>query len=131
MALRFRVRTRGPMFNGRALVAVDAFLDKSKATIADRGVVIVREELGKVLQHPTGYYESQIVSGQMLSSAYEVNDSAVIYGPWLAGVGSRNYPVTRFKGYAHWRRAASRLQGEAVAIAERVLPRFLRRMNGS
>jgi hypothetical protein len=33
-----------------------------------------------------------------------------VYGPWLEGVGSRNFPVTRFRGYHAFRVAAQELK---------------------
>ena len=41
---------------------------------------------------------------------------------------SRNAPVTRFKGYSTFRRVGQRVDRRAKYIAERVLPRYLRRM---
>uniref|UniRef100_UPI00366DD9F3 hypothetical protein n=1 Tax=Paenibacillus chitinolyticus TaxID=79263 RepID=UPI00366DD9F3 len=57
-----------------------------------------------------------------------VTDGGVVYGPWLAGVGSRNYPVTKFQGYPHWIRARLRLRDRKQGIAERLLRRFVGRM---
>lgn len=87
----------------------------------------VHAELGRVLQHPTGYYESRVVAdyGKRPPS---VHDSMVIYGPWLEGIGSRN-ATTRFKGYATFRRVAQRMQGEVVRITGPVFDRAVRELN--
>ena len=50
----------------------------------------------------------------------------VIYGPWLEGTGSRNYPVTRFKGYRNWRRVTQMLEKAAKPIAEKSIREHLR-----
>jgi hypothetical protein len=45
--------------------------------------------------------------------AWEVHDSDIIYGPWLEGVGSRNYPTTRFRGYSTFRKVAQQIERKA------------------
>ncbi|MFE2970876.1 hypothetical protein ACFXKC_46205 [Streptomyces sp. NPDC059340] len=118
------VSTRGPLFDGRARRVANAYVNRLERKIAEEGVVIVREELGKVLQHPTGYYESRIT----VEREHIVTDGGVVYGPWLAGVGSRNFPATRFRGYPHWIRARLRLRERKQGIAERLLRQYVGRM---
>lgn len=120
------VTFRGPVFDGRSGAAVDDFCRASEGEIAQEGVNVVRAQLRRVLRNPTGYYESQIQTDRAAASSL-VTDGDVVYGPWLAGVGSRN-ATTRFKGYAHWRRATQQLQARAASIAEGALGPFLRRM---
>lgn len=84
--------------------------------VAERGRQLVKERLHRVLQHPTGYYESQIAT-ERTGVSWRVTDSDVIYGPWLEGIGSRNFPVTRFPGYFTFRSVTEQLQHEAPAIA--------------
>jgi hypothetical protein len=127
IGVKFDVQTTGPVFDGTAEAEVDKFLLAAKEEIAQQGVNLVKTELSQVLKNPTGYYESRIQT-DMTQRDMAVNDSGVVYGPWLAGVSSRN-ATTRFKGYAHWRLAMQRLQGDAVDIAEGVLPEYLKRMN--
>jgi hypothetical protein len=119
-------RSHGPLFDGRARAAVDAFCDEAEAEIGQHGANVIRTELGAVLKHPTGYYQSQIQTDRA-SGDSTVWDGGVIYGPWLEGVGSRN-KTTRFKGYATFRRMTAKIQAEAAKVAEEVLPRFLGRM---
>ena len=45
-------------------------------------------------------------------------DTGIIYGYWLEGIGSRNFPKTRFRGYRMWRDATQQIQAEAEKIAE-------------
>jgi hypothetical protein len=118
------VEKHGPVFDGRAAAAARQFVRAAEEEIADTGVNLVHQELGRVLRHPTGYYESQI-----RAEGSQITDGGVIYGPWLEGVGSRN-KSTRFKGYFTFRRVGQRLDRQAKHIAERVLPKYLRRMNG-
>ena len=120
------VEKHGPIFDGRAAAAVEAFCRASEREIAQRGVDLVHAALSTSIRHPTGYYESHVVADRS-SGGYEVTDGGVVYGPWLEGVGSRNR-TTRFKGYASFRRASATLDREAEGVAERTLPPYLARM---
>jgi hypothetical protein len=91
--------------------------------VADYTRYEVLSQLGAVLQHPTGYYESQIVKDRVAPETYSVNDSNVIYGPWLEGIGSRNAPVTRFEGYRTFRIVRNRMAQKAKAVAEAAISR--------
>jgi hypothetical protein len=124
--MKVKVTQRGPIFDGRARAAVDAYQDDAKRQVAQEGVNEVHVTLGAVLRNPTGYYESQIVTDRQ-SEVWTVTDGGVVYGPWLEGVSSRNNS-TRFKGYATFRRVAQRLNNRAGSLAEQVLPKYLRRM---
>lgn len=114
----------GPLFDGRLEAAVADAVEDAERDIADYGVLIVRKELGHVLQNPTGFYESQIQTDTAVAGL-EVSDGGVVYGPWLAGSSERNRS-TRFRGYSHWRQATQRLQGAAVEIADRDVAEAIR-----
>lgn len=122
-----KIHVSGPMFDGRALQASEDYLDAAKDEIAAQGYANVMTNLDASIKHPTPYYETQVTVDR-LGSDRVVHDTGVIYGPWLEGVGSRNYPETSFKGYRSFRRAAAELQRQARPLAEHVLPRYLRRM---
>lgn len=125
--LNVSVTQKGPIFDGRADAAVTAFREEATEEIAQEGVNLVRVRLRKVLRNPTGYYESRVQTDRSFTDR-AVTDGGVIYGPWLEGTGSRNR-TTRFKGYATFRLTKQELQGVAVNIAERVLPKYLGLMN--
>jgi hypothetical protein len=124
---RISSSTSGPIFDGRAARAASQYADHARREIADEGYRMVHQRLRQVLRNPTGYYQSRIAVRQV-GSAYEVHDSRVIYGPWLEGTGSRNFPETRFRGYATFRRTKALLDRRAPGIAQRILPRYTRRM---
>lgn len=126
--VRTKVEVSGPIFDGRAQQAVDDYLDQAEKVVAEAGVEAVRGELRRVLRNPTGYYESRITE-ERAQDDYAVTDDRVVYGPWLAGVGSMNQ-VTGFKGYDHWERATTELQSKADQLAEGALRPYLDRMNG-
>lgn len=124
------VKTRGPLFDGRAEQALEDFEAAAVEAVAQAGVVEVRQQLDRVLRNPTGHYRSRIgVEDRGSEDRAVVGDRGVVYGPWLAGVGSRNQ-TSSFKGYEHWREATRELQERAGEIAQRQLGPFLARMNG-
>lgn len=54
----------------------------------------------------------------------------IIYGYWLEGIGSRNFPKTRFRGYRMWRETTQQIQAEAVDLAEEPINKAVSRLNG-
>lgn len=124
MYLNVSSRENGPMFDGRAQRALNAYVDHLERRLADEGLEILRGEMHRVFRNPTGYYESRckVVEG------HKISDSRVVYGPWLAGIGSRNYPVTKFKGYDHWIVTRDKLNARKQGIGERLLRRYTGRM---
>jgi len=124
------IRRTGPVFDGRADSALSAYVDDLHRTVAQEGQDLIGLQLIKVLKHPTGYYESHIRHDSAGSGASRVNDDRVIYGPWLEGVSSRN-KITRFKGYATFRKMTQRLRRRALPVARQLLrQKYLGRMNG-
>lgn len=124
MRLDVSTSSRGPMFDGRAMRALNSYVDHLERRLAEEGLEILRGEMHRVFRNPTGYYESRckVVDGHVIS------DSRVVYGPWLAGIGSRNYPVTKFKGYDHWTITRDKLNARKQGIGERLLRRYTGRM---
>lgn len=118
----------GPILEGRGPGIVQRHLPGMEQDIAQEGVNLVRARLHSVLRHPTGYYESRIVTDQSVGTT-AVTDSGVVYGPWLEGVGSRN-DQTRFKGYATFRRTVQDLDAQSERIAERRMPQLIRDLEG-
>lgn len=123
------VDSSGPLFrHGYAELVIKSYLDEATLKVAGVGKADVDATLHRVLQHPTGYYQAHIAIRQFAGAAV-IHDSKVIYGRWLEGVGSRNYPVTRFKGYFTFKQVHGRLEAKAGEIAGHVLHQYLRRLN--
>lgn len=124
MLLDVSTTSRGPMFDGRALRAANEYVNRLERQLAEDGLNILRGEMHRVFRNPTGYYESrcEVVEGR------KIWDNRVVYGPWLAGIGSRNFPVTRFKGYDHWTVTRDKLNERKRGIGERLLRRYTGRM---
>lgn len=122
------ITTSGPLFDGSADRIVKRNTREMDRTLGDEGVRRVHDRLHQVLRHPTGYYESRVVS-TLRSDGADVTDSRVVYGPWLEGVGSRNQ-TTRFKGYFTFRLVASELDHAALDVVEPIVHKMVRELNG-
>lgn len=119
------VTITGPLFDGRAQRAADRYCEDARDSIAEFGEEIALARMGAYFKNPTGYYESNVKTTLVTSDTARVHDDGVIYGPWLAGVGSMNFPVTRFKGYSHWREAKELVAARGHQIAEHTLARHI------
>lgn len=124
MLLDVSSQSRGPLFDGRARTLANAYVNRLERRLADDGLNILRDQMHRVFRNPTGYYESRckVVDGN------KIWDSRVVYGPWLAGIGSRNFPVTKFKGYDHWIVTRRILNERKQGIGERLLRQYTGRM---
>jgi len=91
-----------------------------------RGVYLSVAEAGKG-KASTGHYRRN-VHGTVSATRGKIDDGGVVYGPWLEGVSRRN-TVTRFKGYASFRKTAQYLQKNLRRIAEPVVNRLIRSLN--
>jgi hypothetical protein len=117
----------GPLFDGQAAIAASDLCEEIEREVGDEGVDMVRARLDQVLKAPTGHYRSQIRATPYRGDI-KVTGEDVIYHWWLEGVGSRNFPVTRFKGYGTFKITAGALRARAASVAERVMRPFVNRM---
>jgi hypothetical protein len=118
--------TTGPFFNGQLAHALHMVIDEAEQEIATEGADHLRGDLGAPpFKHPTGWYKSHITP-KKLGAFWVIQDSGVVYGPWLAGTSSRN-ARSRFKGYKHWRRAIAYVHRIAQPVTDRIVKRALRR----
>jgi len=124
MRLDVSTDVRGPMSDGRAVRVLNSYVDHLERQLADTGRGILLDELDRVLKTQTPYYTTRIE----VVDGTKIWDNRVIYGPWLAGIGSRNYPVTKFKGYDHWITTRAQLNARKQGIGERLLRRYTGRM---
>jgi hypothetical protein len=123
--MRTRISTRGALFTPRGRIIIRHAESEIKEQVAEYAADQVRERLSVVLKHPTGYYESQ-VRAHAVGSRWQVDDSDVVYGPWLET--GKNRRRTKFKGYQTFRKVSYKVEREARRIALRILDRRLREM---
>lgn len=129
------VQLSGPLLEGQGPRILDDYMKANLDLIAKLSEDAVQQELDVVLQNPTGHYRSQITAYRRTGvgrTHYDVvlHDSGVIYGPWLAGTGTRNAPVTRFKGYKHWRKAQQRIEQLAPKVTVGTMKQLVRKLGG-
>ena len=118
----------GPLFNGLATIALRAMSESMVDTLARDAQHLVLENLHHDLKSPTGYYESHIRVDRVNNDRV-VNDSGVVYGPWLEGVSSRNQS-TSFKGYHDFRKAAQELQHSIGVQLGLISAKYVKQMGG-
>lgn len=110
----------------RAGFAAKQYLESVQKELGDEGVGIIVIELKRVIRRPTPIYWTKIRAHRNSQQQTVIDDDHMIYGPWLEGTGSRNYPVTRFKGYSVFRRSQQRIQRQANKIAKDKMPVYRR-----
>ena len=122
-----RVTLKGPLLTGQAPAIIRDTLKAATSDLVGEGERRVKLQLFPGHGLVTGHYRRSI-HGEVLSSFNGViNDSNVVYGPWLEGVGSRNQQ-TRFKGYAMFRRATQQLEKIKGAVVQKRVSQAIRRL---
>lgn len=126
--MNVKVTQKGAVFNASATKAAgQRMTTQINDLLAQEGVRRIKQRLKKVLQHPTGFYESRIQVTRGTQSR-GISDGGVVYGGWLEGVDARN-KTTRFKGYRTFRIIQQELAREKEAIAEPAVRKYVQEMN--
>lgn len=118
----------GPMFDGRAKVQLQRACDDITRRVAILGASMVRSTQHTTFKQETPYYRLQN-EARPDPPGWMVWDRNVIYGPWLEGVGSRNFPATRFRGYFIYRRTTQILDRRAGVMADYIMHEWMGGMN--
>jgi hypothetical protein len=129
-AVTLTVEAHGPLAAGRGIPIIDAYLDRMQQAVAEEGKALVLQQLGWSLKTRTPYYETQI-QVESIGGEPAVTDGGVIYGHWLEGTGSRNWPVTRFPGYGSFRFAKERLIPRVPEVITNLLREMMSSLGGS
>lgn len=129
------VSLHGPVAEGYATEIVDDMVDDLVWEVGSQGLANVNTVLNASIQHPTPYYETQTTLNWGVYAGAGANvivhDRGIVYGPWLEGIGSRNFPKTSFKGYHAFEKGTIALNdGQALRISETVARRYLPRLRG-
>lgn len=119
----------GPIFDGQAQAIAARMCDEMEREIAQKGVDLVQGRLIQVIRKPTPYYWTQIETIKRRGGT-EVTGESVIYHWWLEGKGSRNFPVTRFKGYHTFEITTGVLDARAESLAEPILAQYIPKFGG-
>lgn len=129
--IEIEFKLSGPIVDGRADAAGRAFTKDLREDLAlGHGVVLV-SEMQRVFRHPTPIYWSTIEVVHRSANTDVVTDRGRrVYNFWLAGCGSKNFPITVFRGYRHWEIAERRTNVRFWPLANQKLHRYLARMEG-
>lgn len=122
-----KIHRRGPLFDRRREQIIEQFTKDLEKETSDELVKLIKAELNRVLRKQTPYYRTKI-QRERTGGHYKVTDSGVVYGPWLEGTGSRNYPVTKFRGYQTFERMQKVVEAELPRITKRVEKRWIRKL---
>ncbi len=114
---------KGMIFNAAASkAAARRAVIRGNEALAQEGYNRIRQRLGKVLQNPTGVYESRIQIDRR--EIYRgLSDGGIVYGGYLEGV-ARNNKTTRFKGYWTFRTVRQSLNKDK----EKIMAPFVREL---
>lgn len=121
-----RVDKRGPLFDGRAERDVALAADTIEKRVAVLGASMIRSRMNQVFKTQTPYARFRQVAAED-PPGWKIWDQGLVYGPWLEGIGRRNYPVTRFKGYRTYRIIIQELQHRATAMGAKIVAEFVNR----
>lgn len=126
--MSYDVHVSGPMFDVRAQRYTDNMLDEILQEVGDYALYQWRINLEDSWREPTGAYMAR-TNLAVRDRERVTNDHGSVYGPWLEGTGSRNAPVTRFKGYAAARRATVTVQRKAKQLGQPAVDKWVARIN--
>lgn len=141
-------RCTGPLFDGRAMAALDEGTGAARHEAARRGVQLtiaaftasIRADHGGMQRSITTTDSSRTYSTRSGRTTYSlpvpvtdlsetvVTTDLATYGPWLEGASSRN-ETTRFPGYHGFRRAGQELDRIAGDVADGAIRPYVDRMN--
>lgn len=97
--ISFRSRAQGPISSGAIHRHVRDYEKDVARELTEDAEGAWRVRLDMRLRHQTPYYTTQIESRRIAWNRWKIHDNGVVYGHWLEGTGSRNFPNTIFPGY--------------------------------
>lgn len=151
--INLSVKMHGSVFDGLAAEEAHRFAMKVEDALGDIAVTRIRAYLplqymylghngGTPYANPVppdaGRLEASVQAERMRSDLVQVNDSNILYGPWIEGIHPGNFVVTphnrnppprRFPGYFTFRKVAAMVEADSGPLAEAWLPPYLAAMN--
>lgn len=130
---RGRVKLKGPLFRSAKRVEVMTKLKRNILNaITKNAFNSVTRILRQKIKNPTPIYQTQIMVDDREDNQWRVTDQGlVVYNYWLEGTGSRNFPVTKFKGYHAFERAYAIAEKRAAALAQTQVAKAVRSLGGT
>jgi hypothetical protein len=122
------VDLHGSVFDGHAAEDIAKMAEDCQRAVAERAEFAWQMKMDDSFRHPTGYYQSHINIAQR-DKDLVVNDQGVVYGFWLEGIGSRNAPVTSFKGYFARRWTVESVGRQVTEICTPIVDKAIEKIN--
>lgn len=117
----------GPLFDGRAEAAVEAFANDVEERVAEAVVQDVRLTLDREARNPTGRYRNSVRAERNGGGWSATDGGRLRYGTWLEGTSRRNRS-TGFRGFHAFELAQAEAERQVNRIAEQAFPVHKRRM---
>lgn len=102
--------------------------DRAERAAADQAKGRVVSGFNAHIRHQTPIYVPGIHVEQR-GDAYAVTDRGQVYNYWLEGEGSRNFPVTSFRGYYVWRDVGAMVPSLFHRVLDRTIGALARRLS--
>lgn len=122
------VTISGPLFSGGAPEVITMALEDMVREVTELGVERLTTSFPTGVPVKTGNYRRNI-NPTIAGMTGRIDDSQVIYGPWIEGTGSRNQ-TTRFKGYSTFRRTAQWLEEQVPIVARKRAEMLVKELGG-
>jgi len=120
---------QGGLFDGGWEAGMSELVVDLVGAVGDSALDMWKANLDANIRVNRQRYTSTLNVDRVRDEVALVNDGTSVYGPWLEGQGSRNFPVTRFKGYDSAREAAEKVGAQADEVGAPVVARFVEVMN--
>lgn len=129
---RTKIDFRGPIFSApRRAAAMNSMRTGIKRSISEHAWRTVMSILAASIRNPTPIYQTHIIIDNRQDDAWHVTDQGLVpYNYWLEGTGSRNFPVTSFRGYHAFQRAHEATLARAGTLAGVEVGKAVRRLGG-
>jgi hypothetical protein len=124
-----RVTHSSPVFDQRGPHYMARAADEGSYEVATYVRRSIISYLLPRFKHATGHYVSTLAIVQA-GPGWMVDGDRTVYGRWLEGTGSMNFPATRFKGYRAFQTVSRRVRVRAAAIAWPAIRPWVRRLGG-
>ena len=130
---RARVKFKGPFLKAAKRAEVMAKMKRNILNaITKNAFSSVTRILKQKIRNPTPIYQTQIIVDNKEDDRWRVTDQGlVVYNYWLEGTGSRNFPVTSFKGYHAFQRAFAIAEKRAPSLAQTQVGRAVKSLGGT
>jgi len=127
--VRAHLRARGPLFDGRAYTQLGRFDTDLRQAVGREATNRIVGHMVQDFRQPTPYLWTTITYADESGSTRVFGRENLPYEAWIEGTGSRNYPVTRFKGYRIFQIVTAGVPGWFDRVVRPVVAETMRRIS--